>query len=160
MTEPTAPLRAQLVRLLDWEEAHVGFDKAVDGIPPAVRGTVVEGVEHSPWQLVEHMRLAQMDLLAFATDANYVHAMNWPDDYWPHPAPPTPEAWDASLAAFRRDRDALKRAIEDERIDLFATVPTGKGPQTFLRAVLLVADHNAYHVGQLVLVRRALGLWG
>ena len=160
MALTTDPLRAHLVRLLDWEEAHVSFDKSVDGIPADRRGTIVEGVEHSPWQLVEHIRLAQNDLLAFAIDPQYVHEMNWPEDYWPNPMPPSGEAWEASLTAFRRDRERLKELIADDRVDLFATVPTGKGPQTYLRAILLVADHNAYHVGQLVVVRRALGLWG
>ena len=153
------PLRSHLVRLLDWEEAHVNFDKAVEGIPADRRGTVVEGVEHSPWQLVEHMRLAQADLLAFAIDPHYVHDKTFPDDYWPHPMPPHNDAWDGCLAAFRGDRQRLKQLVADERLDLFAPVPTGQGPQTYLRAILLVADHNAYHIGQLVVVRRALGLW-
>ena len=160
MALTTDPLRAHLIRLLDWDEAHVGFDKAVDGIPADQRGTIVEGVEHSPWQLVEHMRLAQLDLLEFATDPQYVHEMTWPDDYWPNSIPPDGNAWDASVTAFRRDRDRLKDLVADERIDLFATVPTGKGPQTYLRAILLVADHNAYHLGQVVVIRRQLGAWG
>ena len=160
MAELEDPLRAQLVRLLDWEEAHVGFDKAVAGIPADRLGVLVEGFEHSAWQLVEHMRRAQNDLLAFAVNPQYVHEMSWPADYWPtHPAPIDTAAWDTSLAAFRTDRDALKALIRDKSIDLFALVPTGKGPQTYLRTIMLVIDHNAYHVGQLVAVRRALGLW-
>jgi hypothetical protein len=160
MAESTDPLRAQLVRLLDWEEAHVGFDKTVDGIPDDGLGTLADGFEHSAWQLVEHMRRAQKDLLDFCVNPQYVHEWNWPDDYWPkHPAPPDRAAWDESLGAFRADREALKALIRDEGVNLFDTVPTGQGPQTYLRAIMLVVDHNAYHVGQLVAVRRSLGLW-
>src|SRR5262245_46753344 len=158
MKESPDRLRAQLVRLLDWQEAHVGFDDAVDGIPADRRGSVASGFEHSIWQLVEHMRLAQKDILEFCVNPRYVHALNWPDDYWPrNPAPPDATAWNASVAEFKNDREALKRLAED--MDLFATVPTGKEQQTYLRALLLVVDHNAYHVGQLVAVRRALGIW-
>jgi len=153
-------LRSQLVRLLDWEEAHAGFDKAVAGIPAASRGAQVSGFEHSPWQLLEHLRLAQQDLLDFAVNPQYVHALKWPDDYWPRdPAPPDPAAWDQSIKAFKADRMRVTQLVQDPTVDLFATVPTGEGPQTCLRAILLVADHNAYHLGQLVAVRRALGIW-
>lgn len=154
------PLRTHLVRLVDWEEAHVGFDKAVAGIPPDLRGARAAGFEHTPWQLVEHMRVAQKDLLAFCVDPNYTHALAWPDDYWPQtPMPPTASAWDESVADFKADRERLKELITNGELDLFALVPTGKGQQTYLRGVLLVADHNAYHLGQLVSVRRALGIW-
>ena len=153
-------LRAQLERLLDWEEAHVGFDKAVDGIPAGQRGARPAGFEHSPWQLLEHMRTAQKDLLAFCVDTQYTHDLKWPEDYWPqNPAPPGAKAWDESIAGFKADRDKLKELARDSRVDLFALVPTGKGQQTYLRAILLVADHNAYHLGQMVAVRRALGVW-
>jgi uncharacterized damage-inducible protein DinB len=152
------PLREQLARILDWEEAHVGFDKAVDGIPPDRRGARVAGFEHSPWQLVEHMRIAQEDILDFCVNANYQHDMKWPDDYWPKDASPDEAAWKRSLAAFAQSRDALKQLARQVK-DLTAPVPTGKSNQTYLRAILLVADHSAYHVGQLVAVRRALGIW-
>jgi hypothetical protein len=149
-----------LLRVLDWEEAHVGFDKAVDGIPADQRGFRAAGFEHSPWQLLEHMRLAQKDLLDFCVNAQYVHALKWPEDYWPQsPAPPGATAWNESIADFKADREKLKLLIRDAQVDLFATVPTGKEQQTYLRAILLVADHNAYHLGQLVAVRRALGIW-
>jgi hypothetical protein len=154
------PLRAQLVRLLDWEEAHVGFDKAVNGIPADQRGARVKGFEHTPWQLLEHMRLGQKDILDFCVNSKYVHALEWPDDYWPSSlAPPDATAWDSSVADFRADREKLTHLVGDADVDLFAVVPTGKGQQTFLRAVLLVADHNAYHLGQLIAVRKALGIW-
>jgi hypothetical protein len=153
-------LRQQLVRLLDWEDAHVGFDKAVDGLPPDLRGSRAAGFEHSPWQLLEHLRRAQKDLLDFCVNTNYQHALNWPDDYWPNdPAPPDAHAWNKSIEEFRADRETLKQLVLQAELDLFALVPTGKGRQTYLRAILVVADHNAYHVGQLVAVRRAIGAW-
>lgn len=148
------------MRLLGWEEAHVSFDKAVDGIPADRRGSRAAGFEHSPWQLLEHMRLAQKDLLDFCVNPQYAEPPRWPDDYWPPgPEPPDAMAWATSVAAFEADREKLRDLIRDARVDLFALVPTGTGQQTYLRAILLVADHNAYHLGQLVAVRRALGLW-
>lgn len=153
-------LREQLVRLLDWEEAHVGFDKVVDGVAESQRGVLAAGFEHSLWQLLEHMRLAQKDLLDFCIDPDYAQTLQWPDDYWPSsPAPPNPTAWKMSVEAFKADREAVKGLVGDVNVDLFALVPTGKGQQTYLRAVLLVVDHNAYHLGQMVALRRALGLW-
>jgi uncharacterized damage-inducible protein DinB len=151
-------IRNHLVRLLDWEEAHVGFDKAIDGIPPDKRGAQAPGFEHSPWQLLEHMRLAQDDILDFCVNPKYTHTMKWPDDYWPAPAPPGGKAWDASIDSFKQSRERMKAIARDVE-DLTVPVPTGKSDQTYLRAVLLVADHDAYHVGQLVAVRRALGIW-
>ena len=151
-------LRAQLAGLLDWEEAHVGFDKALDGIPVDKRGARAIGFEHSPWQLLEHMRLAQDDILDFCVNARYEHKLKWPDDYWPGPTPPSDAAWQASIASFTRSRERLKALARDVE-DMTAKVPTGKGNQTYLRALLLVADHTAYHVGQLIAVRRALGIW-
>ena len=160
MTEPSDRLRAHLVRLLGWEEAHANFDAAVDGIPLERRGSRPPGFEHSPWQLLEHTRLAQKDLLDFCLNANYAHSLKWPDDYWPRrPEPPGADAWDASVADFETDRKELEKLVRDRGVDLFALVPTGKEGQTYLRAILLVADHTAYHVGQLVAVRKALGAW-
>lgn len=159
MKESPEPLRAQLVRILDWEEAHIGFDKVVDGIPEDQQAAQAEGFEHTLWQLLEHLRLGQHDILDFCVNAHYVHAMKWPDDYWPSPAPPSAAAWNQSVKTFKADRETLKTLVLDTSVDLFAHVPTGKGPQTYLRAILLIADHNAYHLGQLVAVRRALGIW-
>jgi uncharacterized damage-inducible protein DinB len=159
MRHSTQALRDHLARLLEWEEAHAGFDKAVAGIPVDKRGARAAGFEHSPWQLLEHMRIAQEDILDFCVNANYEHTLNWPDDYWPrHATPPHAEAWTESVASYTRSREALKQ-LAREVPDLTATVPTGKGTQTYLRAILLVADHTAYHVGQLLAVRRALGVW-
>ena len=152
-------LREQLVRILDWEEAHVGFEKAIADLPADKRGALAPGFEHSVWQLLEHMRIAQEDILDFCVNAKYQHTRKWPDDYWPaDPAPPSARAWTNSIAAYTRSRTALKRLARDVT-DLTARVPTGKERQTYLRAILLVADHNAYHVGQLVAIRRALGIW-
>lgn len=151
-------MRDHFVRLLDWEDAHVGFDKAIDGIPSDKRGARVPGFDHSPWQLLEHMRLAQDDILDFCVNPHYQHNLKWPDDYWPGPPPPSDAAWKKSIASFTRSREKMK-ALAREAEDLTATVPTGKDTQTYLRAILLVADHTAYHVGQLVALRRALGLW-
>ena len=160
MHDLSAALRAHLVRVLDWEEAHVGFDKAVDGIPPDKRGARATSFEHSPWQLLEHMRIAQEDILDFCVNAAYEHTMKWPEDYWPPAAaPPSNKAWTHSIESYLRSREDLKRLARDVK-DLTAKVPTGKGHQTYLRAILLAADHAAYHVGQLVAVRRALGIWG
>ena len=151
-------IRDHLVRLLDWEEAHVGFDKAIDGIPADKRGARPPGFEHSPWQMLEHMRLAQDDILDFCVNPTYVHSLKWPDDYWPAPAPPSDAAWKQSIAAFEQSREKMK-ALARDVADLTARVPTGNDRQTYLRAILLIADHTAYHVGQLVVVRRALGMW-
>jgi uncharacterized damage-inducible protein DinB len=152
-------IRDHLVRALDWEEAHVGFEHAVDGIPPDKRGARAAGFEHSPWQLVEHIRVAQEDILDFCVSAGYVHDKKWPDDYWPKdPAPPSDQAWRDSLAAYQRSLEGMKQLARDVD-DLTASVPTGKANQSYLRAILLVIDHNAYHVGQLIDVRRALGIW-
>lgn len=159
MTNSTVVFRDHLVRLLDWEDAHVSFDQAIDGIPADQRGAAAAGFAHTPWQLVEHLRLAQDDILAFCLDAAYAHTMTWPDDYWPKAAaPPTPQAWTDSVASYVRSREAMKGLARDVE-DLTATVPTGKGHHTYLRAILLAADHAAYHVGQIVAVRRALGIW-
>ncbi|HMC82539.1 MAG TPA: DinB family protein [Candidatus Polarisedimenticolia bacterium] len=152
------PLRAQLRKLLDWEDAHVDFDGAVDGIPPDLRGSTPAAIPFSPWQLLEHLRITQHDILDFCRDPEY-RARAWPKDYWPSsPSPPTPGAWDESVARYHEDREGLKRLAADTSINLFALIPHGSG-QTYLREILLVADHNSYHVGQLVLVRRGLGIW-
>jgi uncharacterized damage-inducible protein DinB len=159
MRDSTTALRDQLARILDWEDAHVGFEKAVDGIPPDKRGARAAGFAHSPWQLLEHIRIAQEDIVDFCLNSAYKHTMKWPDDYWPKdPAPPSPKAWTDSIAACARSREELKRLASDIE-DLTAKVPTGTGHQTYLRAILVAVDHAAYHVGQIVAVRRALGAW-
>ena len=155
----TDALRAHLVRLLDWDEAHVGFDKALTGLPADKRGAQAAGFDHSPWQLLEHLRIAQADILDFSANPSYVHDRTWPDDYWPKaPAPPDAAAWDASIAGYKADLEAMKELVRNQP-DLSALVPTGKDGQTYLRAIFLVADHAAYHLGQIVAVRRALNEW-
>jgi len=154
---PDDALRVLLSKLLSWEDAHVSFDGAVEGIPPDFRGSRPEGAPHSPWQLLEHIRICQRDILDFCRDPEYVERKV--EDYWPSgTAPPTDAAWDGSIASFRRDRDALKALAADSETDLFAPIPHGSG-QTYLRELVLVADHNSYHVGQLVLLRNLLGIW-
>lgn len=152
------PLRTHLLRLLDWQDAHVSFDAAVADLPPEARGARAPGLPFSPWMLLEHLRLAQADILDFCRNPEY-REMAWPDDYWPAAAEPaSDEAWEESIAAFRHDQEALARLTADPATDLFAVIPHGTG-QTFLREILLVADHNAYHVGQMVALRRLLGIW-
>ena len=156
--DQNAALRAYLAKALDWQEAHAGFEKVVEGLPPELRGTRPKGLPYSAWQLVEHMRLTQRDILEYCRNPNYVEP-KWPDDYWPATdAPPSSAAWDESVARFRRDRQALKQLANDPGIDPFAKIPHGSG-QTYLRELLLVVDHNAYHLGELVAVRRLLGAW-
>src|SRR5262245_32431717 len=150
--------RQHLTRLATWHDAHSDLASDVADLLDRLRGVRQPGLPYSPWQLLEHIRLAQADILAFCTRPDYQEG-NWPDDYWPpSPAPPTAEAWDASIASYRRDLAQLRNVINDQSSDLFAKVPVGNG-QTFLREFLLVADHTAYHVGQLVAVRRILRAW-
>jgi uncharacterized damage-inducible protein DinB len=150
--------RAQLVQLLDFDQAHVTFDRAVKGIPPRLRGALPQGVEHSLWQLLEHLRISQADILEFCRTSRYKDKQ-WPADYWPKQLGPRhTAAWTASIAAYRRDRSAMQRLAANPQIDLLAAIPHGSG-QTYLREILLLADHNAYHIGQMVTVRRLLGLW-
>jgi uncharacterized damage-inducible protein DinB len=150
-------LRGHLGRMLAWKDAHATYDDAVAGVPAEMRGRRPDGLPHSPWELVEHLRITQHDILDFCVNADY-EEMEWPADYWPAtPAPPSDEAWDESVRRYRADREALRR-LAAEQPDLAATIPHGQG-QTYLRELLLVADHTSYHVGQLVLVRRLLGIW-
>lgn len=159
MAKASDPLRDQLVRFLDWKEAHVDFEGTITGIPPDKRGATPPGAAHSPWQLLEHLRIAQEDIHDFCVNPNYKE-MKWPDEYWPKSAaPPDAAAWDRSVAAYRRDNEKMKELVRTQP-DLFARIPHGTAPhQTYIRAVLLIADHAAYHIGQLVLVRRLLGSW-
>jgi DinB family protein len=149
-------LRTHLLELLDSGHAHVKFDDAVNDFPPALRGTRPPGGPHSAWELLEHLRIAQWDILEFARNPKHVSPA-FPDGYWPdREAPPTDTAWDESVAAYREDLRALADLASDESIDLHAPIPHGDG-QTVLREILVAADHAAYHLGQLVMVRRLLG---
>lgn len=149
-------VRELLANLLSWEDAHAGFDAAVDGIPEEFRGKRAGG--HSPWELIEHIRIAQHDILDFSRHKDH-HEMQWPKEYWPKsPAPSSTGEWEASIEAFRKDRDGLRELALDRTVDLTAPIPHGSG-QTYLREILLAADHTAYHVGQLILARQLLGIW-
>ena len=151
-------LREQLVSLLSEGNAHATFDQAVEKLPSELRGKRPEGLPHSPWELLEHLRIAQWDILDFSRNPQYKE-MKWPDDYWPKsPEPPNEDDWDKSVATFRHDLQKLCALVLDPATDLFTKIPHGDG-QTILREALLAADHNAYHVGQFILVRRLLGAW-
>ncbi len=155
MPDPPVPLRQLIARSLAWEEAHLTLEAAAKRVPAAARGKRPRGLDHSPWELLEHIRLAQRDLLDFAARADYAEK-EWPAGYWPPtPAPPKASSWAASLKAIAEDRVALERLVETAP-DLLADVPTARG-RSILRAVLLVLDHNAYPVGQLVLAAELLG---
>jgi hypothetical protein len=155
---PDKALRQHLVSLLRGGHAHATFDDAVKNLAPALRGKRPKGAEHSPWEILEHLRIAQWDLLEFSRDAGH-QSPDWPSGYWPSTAsPPDAQAWEKSVGAFRKDLDALCALVERRSTDLFRKIPHGDG-QTILREALLTADHNAYHVGELVLVRRLLGAW-
>lgn len=157
-TENDGALREHVVNLLTLGHAHATFDQAVKGLPEQMRGRVPKGAEHSPWQLLEHLRIAQRDILEFTRNPKHVSPA-WPEGYWPKEKGPASEkGWEQSVRAFKRDLKEMVELVRDEKKDLFAKIPHGDG-QTILREALLVADHNAYHVGQLVLVRRLLGAW-
>lgn len=157
-TNGTTPWRTIVASSLDWHEAHATFDDAVAGLTTELRGCRPAHYPHSAWELVEHIRLTQADLVAFMQDASYA-APKWPHDYWPSKlAPPTARAWDESIAAVRRGREELQEITTRPTLDLTATIPWGEG-QTYLRTILVAVDHTAYHVGQLIAVRRLLGAW-
>ena len=151
-------LRQHVLKLLEGRSAHVDFETVVKKAPVALRGKRPKGAAHSPWEILEHMRIAQWDILEFSRDAKHV-SPQWPGGYWPKtPAPPNRTAWNQSVRAFLADHAAMCTLVADESTDLFATIPHGDG-QTILREALLVADHNAYHLGELVTVLRLLGAW-
>jgi hypothetical protein len=151
-------LRDHLLELLRGGSAHLRFDEAIEGLPADLRGKKHSELPHTPWQLLEHLRIAQWDILDFSRNPDYVH-IKWPDGYWPETAaPPDDAAWDRSVEDFRRDLKAMQDLVADPKTDLYAKIPWGKD-QTILREALLIADHNAYHIGQLVTLRQALGAW-
>ena len=152
------PVREQVVALLRSGNAHVAFDDALKNFPAKLRGTKPDGAEHTVWQLLEHMRIAQRDILEFSRSAKHV-SPKWPEGYWPKAEkPPNSSAWTQSIVSFKKDLKAMQKLVEDPKTDLHARIPHGTG-QTIFREALLVADHNAYHLGQLVLLRRLLGAW-
>ena len=155
MARNDAALRDHLSLALSWESAHMSLASAVKGLPARLRGKRPKGSAHSPWELLEHIRLAQRDLLDFSRDPDYVEG-DWPDAYWPKtPAPPTPGAWKASLQAIAADREAFQELVKTTP-DLLASVPSRPG-KSILRSVLIAIDHTSYHVGQLLMARRLFG---
>jgi hypothetical protein len=150
-----ASLREHIVNLLTKAEAHVDVSSELKDFPRNLRGRKPEGAPHTPWQLLEHMRIAQWDILQFSVDAKHV-SPKWPEGYWPETEePPSDKAWDKSVKDFFADLDKVCKLVRDSKRDLFAKIPHGTG-QTLLREALLVADHNAYHLGQIVMVRKSL----
>jgi len=157
-SDPQHQLRQHVLYLLRGGGAHLGFDDVVGDFPPHLRGQKVEGAPHTAWQLLEHLRLAQWDILEFSRNPQHV-SPEFPAGFWPKTAaPPDESAWERSIEAIRAGLEAMQKLVEDPQADLFARIPHGEG-QTLLREALLVADHNAYHFGQLVLLRRLLGAW-
>jgi len=151
-------LREHLIELLQGGSAHAKFQDAIKDFPDGLRGRRPANLPHSVWMLLEHMRIAQWDILEFSRDKKHVSPV-WPEGYWPSKdAPPSTAEWNASVKQFRADLKAMVDLVRNPKTDLFAKIPWGDG-QTILREALLVADHNAYHLGQIVDVRRALGIW-
>ena len=151
-------LRQHLLDLLRGGNAHLNFEEALAGLPPTLRGERPDGLPYSPWRLLEHMRIAQWDILEFSRNPKHV-SPEFPAGYWPESdAPPDDKAWQKSIRQFRADLKAMQDLVEDPAIDLLAPIPHGEG-QTILREALLVADHNSYHLGQMVTLRRLLGAW-
>ena len=153
-------LLKQITALLRGGQAHAGFDDLVADMPVDLRGVVPDRLPYSAWQLVEHMRITQRDILNFsAPPTGGYHALRWPEEYWPKsPEPPSPEAWDRSLAAIRADREQFEQLLGRPDADLTRPFRWGDG-QNLLREALLIADHNAYHLGELLVLRRLLGAW-
>lgn len=151
-------VREHVLYLLKGGGAHLNFELAVDDLPIECRGAAAQGSSHTPWRLLEHMRLCQWDILEFTRDPNHI-SPTFPDGYWPEgDAPPDSDAWDKSIQQFQDDLQAMIELVAHPETDLYAPIPHGDG-QTVLREALLVADHNAYHLGQFVLLRRCLGVW-
>jgi len=153
------PVREHILKLLEGGHAHVTFEAAIKGIPAALRGKRPKGVEHSLWEILEHMRIAQWDILEFSRDPNHV-SPEWPKGYWPSPDAQADMAmWNETIRQFRSDLAAMKAIVADPNTDLYQPIPHGYGGHTVLREALLIADHNAYHVGALVTTLQLLGAW-
>ena len=152
-------LRHHLLDLLSGGNAHAKFDDVIQDLPPKLYGKKPENFPHTAWMLLEHLRITQWDILEFSRNAKH-KSPEWPSGYWPKTeAPHSAEAWNKSVEEFQRDLKAMKDLVENPQTDLFAKIPWGDG-QTVLREALLIADHNAHHLGQIIDVRRLLGIWG
>jgi len=151
-------LRDHLVALLDGRQAHANFDDVIHNIPADLRGVCHPEVAHTAWGVLEHLRIAQWDILEFSRDPSH-ESPQFPEGYWPvGESPPDSDSWERSMRAFKSDLGAFQNLVADPSTDLFAEIPWGTG-QTVLREALLVADHNSYHLGELVTLRRLLGIW-
>ena len=151
--------RAIVASALNWEEAHSSLESVLRGFPAELRGRRPTGSPHSAWELLEHVRITQRDLLDFLQNPDYEEKLEWPKDYWPRSmAPASDKEWNASVAGWKKDRMAIERFTKDPKLELTTKIPKGKG-QTYLRTVLVAVDHTAYHIGQIVAVRRLLGAW-
>ena len=151
-------VREHVLYLLKGGGAHLGFEQAIADLPEGLRGAKIKGSPHTPWRLLEHLRICQWDILEFSRNPDHV-SPEFPDGYWPEgDAPPDSASWDQSVQKFRDDLQAMIDLVACPDTDLYAPIPHGDG-QTMLREALLVADHNAYHLGQLVFLRRCLGAW-
>ncbi|HSR49869.1 MAG TPA: DinB family protein [Acidobacteriota bacterium] len=151
-------LREQVAEFLTSRGAHLDFEAVVKDFPEGLRGKKAPGLPHTGWQLLEHLRICLWDILEFSRAPDHV-SPDFPTGYWPEDeSPPTPEAWDKCVDSIRRDLRAMQDLVRDESRDLFKPFPHGQG-QNLLREALLIADHNAYHLGQLVDLRRLLGVW-
>ena len=151
-------LREHVIELLNGRGAHSGFDDVVKNMPEKLRSVKPDGLPHSAWMLLEHLRRAQWDILEFSRNRKY-KSPKWPEGYWPETAaPPSKAAWDESIQQFRKDLKVMQQLVANPKTDLYARIPWGDG-QIILREALLAADHNAYHLAQLVDVRRLLGAW-
>jgi uncharacterized damage-inducible protein DinB len=158
MTVDDRALRTHLTELLSGAGAHADYAESLENLPFKLQGAKPAGAPHTPWQLLEHMRISIHDLLDFSTNSNYL-APNWPADYWPSSDAPASESdWEHSVRAFRADLKEFEKLIHDDESNLYAPIPWGDG-QTIFREVLLAADHNSYHLGQLILLRQQLGAW-
>ncbi|MFL5487624.1 MAG: DinB family protein [Gemmatimonadaceae bacterium] len=155
----TEAWRAIVASSLNWEQAHSSLENVLRGIPQELRGRRPKGFAHSAWELLEHIRITQHDLLDFIQNAEYEEKLEWPKDYWPASmAPASEKAWNESVAGWRKDRMALERFANDSPIDLTTKIPRGTG-QTYLRTILVAMDHASYHLAQIVAVRQLLGAW-
>jgi hypothetical protein len=158
MIDVDASVRTHVLSLLRGGSAHAKPEEALKGFPDELTGRRVRGAPHTAWELLEHVRIAQWDILGFSRSAKHV-SPGFPDGYWPAAAAPkNRRAWTASVRSFFDDLKAMQDLVENPSTDLYAPIPHGQG-QTILREALLVADHNAYHIGQMVLLRRLLGAW-
>jgi len=155
---PDQSIREHVLSLLRGGNAHTSFDDAVADFPSTARGKTVNELPYTAWMLLEHLRIAQWDILEFSRNPQH-QSPEWPKGYWPkESASPSDSAWTKSVASFRSDLKAMEQLVSDPKTDLYAQIPWGQG-QTILREALLIADHNAYHIGQLVVLRRLLGAW-